>query len=159
MVNYRKYVTISIGLTVALMLYYLFLTGHSMQFITRWTALISYMALGIIDLPVSIDGVIISTQGFSVRIIRECTVVGPVLVMGMGIFSYPASFRRKAWGVVWGTLIMLLLNQIRIASLFFIGIKFPVLLEVAHLVIWQGILIAIGIVIWLIWVEKADSAA
>jgi len=159
MVNYRKYVTISIGLTVALMLYYLFLTGHSMQFITRWTALISYMALGIIDLPVSIDGVIISTQGFSVRIIRECTVVGPVLVMGMGIFSYPASFRRKAWGVVWGTLIMLLVNQIRIASLFFIGIKFPVLLEVAHLVIWQGILIAIGIVIWLIWVEKADSAA
>ena len=159
MVNYRKYVTISIGLTVALMLYYLFLTGHSMQFITRWTALISYMALGIIDLPVSIDGVIISTQGFSVRIIRECTVVGPILVMGMGIFSYPASFRRKAWGVVWGTLIMLLVNQIRIASLFFIGIKFPVLLEVAHLVIWQGILIAIGIVIWLIWVEKADSAA
>lgn len=159
MVNYRKYVTISIGLTVALMLYYLFLTGHSMQFITRWTALISYMALGIIDLPVSIDGVIISTQGFSVRIIRECTVVGPVLVMGMGIFSYPASFRRKAWGVVWGTLIMLLVNQIRIASLFFIGIKFPVLLEVTHLVIWQGILIAIGIVIWLIWVEKADSAA
>ena len=151
--------TISIGLTAALMLYYLFLTGHSMQFITRWTALISYMALGIIDLPVSIDGVIISTQGFSVRIIRECTVVGPVLVMGMGIFSYPASFRRKAWGVVWGTLIMLLVNQIRIASLFFIGIKFPVLLEVAHLVIWQGILIAIGIVIWLIWVEKADSAA
>ena len=159
MVNYRKYVTISIGLTVALMLYYLFLTGHSMQFITRWSALISYMVLGIIDLPVSIDGVIISTQGFSVRIIRECTVVGPVLVMGMGIFSYPASFRRKAWGVVWGTLIMLLVNQIRIASLFFIGIKFPVLLEVAHLVIWQGILIAIGIVIWLIWVEKADSAA
>ena len=159
MVNYRKYVTISIGLTAALMLYYLFLTGHSMQFITRWTALISYMALGIIDLPVSIDGVIISTQGFSVRIIRECTVVGPVLVMGMGIFSYPASFRRKVWGVVWGTLIMLLVNQIRIASLFFIGIKFPVLLEVAHLVIWQGILIAIGIVIWLIWVEKADSAA
>ena len=159
MVNYRKYVTISIGLTAALMLYYLFLTGHSMQFITRWSALISYMALGIIDLPVSIDGVIISTQGFSVRIIRECTVVGPVLVMGMGIFSYPASFRRKAWGVVWGTLIMLLVNQIRIASLFFIGIKFPVLLEVAHLVIWQGILIAIGIVIWLIWVEKADSAA
>ena len=159
MVNYRKYVTISIGLTAALMLYYLFLIGHSMQFITRWTALISYMALGIIDLPVSIDGVIISTQGFSVRIIRECTVVGPVLVMGMGIFSYPASFRRKAWGVVWGTLIMLLVNQIRIASLFFIGIKFPVLLEVAHLVIWQGILIAIGIVIWLIWVEKADSAA
>ena len=159
MVNYRKYVTISIGLTVALMLYYLFLIGHSMQFITRWTALISYMALGIIDLPVSIDGVIISTHGFSVRIIRECTVVGPVLVMGMGIFSYPASFRRKAWGAVWGTLIMLLVNQIRIASLFFIGIKFPVLLEVAHLVIWQGILIAIGIVIWLIWVEKADSAA
>lgn len=159
MVNYRKYVTISIGLTAALMLYYLFLIGHSMQFITRWTALISYMALGIIDLPVSIDGVIISTQGFSVRIIRECTVVGPVLVMGMGIFSYPASFRRKAWGVLWGTLVMLLVNQIRIASLFFIGIKFPVLLEVAHLIIWQGILIAIGIVIWLIWVEKADSAA
>ena len=151
--------TISIGLTAALMLYYLFLTGHSMQFITRWSALISYMALGIIDLPVSIDGVIISAQGFSVRIIRECTVVGPVLVMGMGIFSYPASFRRKAWGVVWGALIMLLVNQIRMASLFFIGIKFPLLLEVAHLVIWQGILIAIGIVIWLIWVEKADSAA
>ena len=151
--------TISIGLTAALMLYYLFLTGHSMQFITRWSALISYMALGIIDLPVSIDGVIISAQGFSVRIIRECTVVGPVLVMGMGIFSYPASFRRKAWGVVWGALIMLLVNQISMASLFFIGIKFPLLLEVAHLVIWQGILIAIGIVIWLIWVEKADSAA
>ena len=159
MVNYRKYVTISIGLTVALMLYYIFLTGHSMQFITRWTALLSYMALGIIDFPVSIDGITISTQGFSVRIIRECTVVGPVLVMGMGIFSYPASFRRKAWGVLWGTLIMLLVNQIRIASLFFIGIKFPVLLEVAHLVIWQGILIVIGIVIWLIWVEKADRAA
>ena len=151
--------TISIGLTAALMLYYLFLTGHSMQFITRWSALISYMALGIIDLPVSIDGVIISAQGFSVRVIRECTVVGPVLVMGVGIFSYPASFRRNAWGVVWGALIMLLVNQIRMASLFFIGIKFPLLLEVAHLVIWQGILIAIGIVIWLIWVEKADSAA
>ena len=140
------------------MLYYIFLTGHSMQFMTRWTALLSYMTLGIIDVPVSIDGVIISTQGFSVRIIKECTVVGPLLVLGMGIFSYPAPFRIKAWGLVWGVLIMLLVNQIRIASLFFIGVKFPVLLEVAHLVIWQGILIVVGIVIWLLWVERVDSA-
>ena len=130
-----------------------------MQFMTRWTALLSYMTLGIIDVPVSIDVLIISTQGFSVRIIKECTVVGPLLVLGMGIFSYPAPFRIKAWGLVWGVLIMLLVNQIRIASLFFIGVKFPVFLEVAHLVIWQGILIVVGIVIWLLWVERVDSAS
>ena len=159
MLNYRKYVTISIALLAALVLYYLFLTGHSMQFITRWTALLSYTTLNMINSPVTIDGVIISAQGFSVRIIKECTVVGPVLVLSMGMLSYPTDFKRKIWGVIWGTLILIALNQIRIASLFFIGIKYPILLEVTHLIIWQGILIVIGIIIWLLWVEKADRGA
>ena len=156
--KYRHYVTMTLSLLVALILYYFFLTGHVIQFIPRWTALITYSTLGVIDIPVSINGVILSTQGFSVMIVKECTAVGPTLLLVMGMLGYPAPLSRKFWGVLFSVLGLFLLNQVRIASLFLIGINFPSVLEVSHLIIWQGILVLTAVIIWIVWVDRVDRA-
>ena len=91
-------------------------------------------------------------------IVKECTAVGPTLLLVMGMLGYPAPLSRKFWGVLFSVLGLFLLNQVRIASLFLIGINFPSVLEVSHLIIWQGILVLTAVIIWIVWVDRADRA-
>ena len=50
-----------------------------------------------------------------------------------------------------GVLILLAVNLIRLISLFSIGVDEPELFELAHNVLWRGVMIATVAILWLSW--------
>lgn len=52
-----------------------------------------------------------------------------------------------------GTLCLLLLNVVRIVSLYYSGVYCPRMFEVLHVDLWQPVFILLPLVLWLMWVR------
>ena len=146
----------ALSLMTASLLYYGYLSSSISEFAERWTDLASYVFLKIIGVKVQIHGTILSSSDFTVRIIDECTAVGPILLMSGAILAYPTSGIRKLQGIVAGTLLLAILNLFRIVNLVWIDAHYPDFMEVAHLVIWQGIIVLTAIIYWFLWAERSE---
>jgi exosortase/archaeosortase family protein len=56
-----------------------------------------------------------------------------------------------------GLFILFLLNIVRIASLYIVGIHYPDLFESMHLAIWQVAFIFVAILLWFLWLRYVVS--
>ncbi len=74
------------------------------------------------------------------------------------IAAYPASLRAKLIGLVGGLAAITVLNLVRMISLFYIGAYFPQYLDMAHLLIWQGVMILSVVILWLFWAQRWGQA-
>jgi exosortase H (IPTLxxWG-CTERM-specific) len=96
--------------------------------------------------------------GFAFQISRGCLGVVPLVLLAAGILAYPASGRKKLWGLVAGLPALAALNLVRLAQLFVTGVRWPGAFDVAHAVVWQVIVVLATLGIWLAWVRWADAA-
>ena len=54
-----------------------------------------------------------------------------------------------------GTLFLLLLNVVRIVSLYYSGAYYPRMFDVLHIDLWQPMFILLPLVLWLMWVRRS----
>ena len=82
---------------------------------------------------------------------------GLVFVTVIGLFyvaavlALPAPVRRKLVGIVVATLLLQVLNFVRIVSLFCTGVHFPSAFELMHIHFWQPVFIFAALLLWGIW--------
>jgi len=91
---------------------------------------------------------------FALRIIRECTAESPLVLLLAAILAYPCGLREKAVGLAIGVPSILLLNVVRLASLFWVGIVRPDLFDAAHVLVWQSLMVLAVVGLWLLWVRQ-----
>ncbi len=91
---------------------------------------------------------------FTVNIAEGCNGIYALFIFMAGIIAYPSSIRHKLYGLAIGIPFIMLLNYIRIISLWYAGTYAPNLFKVMHLYIWETIIIALGGILWLFWYEK-----
>jgi exosortase H (IPTLxxWG-CTERM-specific) len=103
---------------------------------------------------VEVDGTLISSADFSMRIVNECTGIVAMLILLSAVIAYPAKIKQKALGAAIGIPALFLLNLIRLVTLFYIGAFLPDFFETAHLLVWQSLMILAVVVIWFIWARK-----
>ena len=126
---------------------------------------VSSIALEILGNPVSPDGAVIATNGLVVVIAQQCTAIELLLVFSALALVCPVSMRARAFALLLGIPALCVLNLIRILSLLLIGMDFPQYLDIAHLVIWQTIMVVAAFLMWLLWlrwaynVERNDKLA
>jgi exosortase H (IPTLxxWG-CTERM-specific) len=99
-------------------------------------------------------GTAIVSPRFAVNIRTGCNGLETIYIFAAGVLAFPASFRRKLWGLLLGALAIQLLNVVRIVSLFYIGVYFPEHFEDSHIVIWQAIVILFGVALFLLWADR-----
>ena len=68
-----------------------------------------------------------------------------------GVFAFPASWRAKLVGAAAGVTLLMVLNLIRIISLFYIGVYWPKMFETAHIEVWQALFVGLTLLLWLGW--------
>lgn len=116
---------------------------------------VSGIALEFLGIPVSLDGAVIGASGFLAVIAQQCTAIELLLVFSALALVCPVSLKARAWALLLGIPALCLLNLVRVISLLLIGIGFPQHLDMAHLVIWQTIMVVAAFTMWLLWLRWA----
>lgn len=116
---------------------------------------VSGIALEFLGIPVSLDGAVIGASGFLAVIAQQCTAIELLLVFSALALVCPVSLKARAWALLLGIPSLCLLNLVRVISLLLIGIGFPQHLDMAHLVIWQTIMVVAAFTMWLLWLRWA----
>ncbi len=98
-----------------------------------------------------VTDVTIRSSEFAIAIRRGCDAVEPTGLLWGAILAFPGSLRRKLVGMIAGTIILQLLNLVRIVSLFLIGSHLPALFPSAHLEIWPAMFIIVAIIFFVWW--------
>ena len=90
---------------------------------------------------------------YSVQIKQGCDALQSSVFLMFAVLASPfrLSLRSRLPFVIVGTLFLLLLNLVRIISLYYTGVYFPQAFEAMHLDVWQPVFIFVPLVLWIVW--------
>ena len=93
-------------------------------------------------------------SGFAYEIYYRCLGFLFVIIFTAAVLSYPRSIRKKVYGIVLGVPVLLMLNFIRLVTLFYVGVHHPVAFDFVHTFFWNIILFIVTIGLWLGWLRS-----
>jgi exosortase/archaeosortase family protein len=130
------------------------ITSQPFHGFMAFTANITGILLNVTGRGVTVSDTIVSSTQFAFQIVDLCTAIMPMMILTAAVLAFPSTIKEKAIGILVGLAGIFLVNEIRLVSLFFIGIYIPDIFETAHLLVWQSLMILLAIGLWLLWVYK-----
>jgi exosortase/archaeosortase family protein len=94
---------------------------------------------------------LVHPSGFGYEIGFNCTGIIPAGLLATAILAANGPMRAKAWGAAIGAVSVLLLNLIRLVSLFYIGALAPRFFSAAHSVVWQALTVLFVAGFFYVW--------
>ncbi len=121
-------------------------------YITGTNAIIGSALINIFGYGTSVDGALIQGD-FIMNVKRGCDAIEPIGLATAIILAYPTLIKNKLKGVLVGISVLLLINLIRIVTLYMTGIHTPKLFEVMHLEVWQFLFIMLAVIYSILWIR------
>ncbi len=121
---------------------------------TGWVAHASGIALNLIGQGITKDGTILRNDAFAVNIRNGCNGVETMLIFGAAVLAFPASWRARALGFVFGMAAIQGVNLVRVVALFLTGAYYPSFFDASHTVVWQTVVVAFGVLLWIVWADR-----
>ncbi|SRR5712692_3871394 len=84
---------------------------------------------------------LVHPSGFGYEIGFACTGVIPAGLLATAMIAAGGPLRARLCGAMMGAVGVLVLNLIRLVSLFYVGVLFPRAFGIAHSVVWQGLIV------------------
>jgi exosortase/archaeosortase family protein len=112
---------------------------------------VSAAILRLLGVDASVAGATISSPQFSVRIWAGCDALEPFGLYAAAVIASPVPVLFRSIGVLGGAALFFGINQLRIVSIFFVGIYAPDSFETFHLDVWQTAFVFLVVVVWLLW--------
>lgn len=100
---------------------------------------------------IRVMGNAVSGGVYAVRVDRGCDASTPIALFASLILAFPAALRRRLLGVVAGVPVLVGLNAVRIASLYWIGAYHRDLFFVIHTDVWQAVFVLAALSLWALW--------
>jgi len=102
-------------------------------------------------------GTNVSSPRFGLQVKDGCDAIQPIafFLFAMLASPVPVRLRSRIAPILLGTLGLLLLNLVRIVSLFYAGVYFPSAFETLHIDVWQSVFIFLPLTFWLVWAQGA----
>lgn len=146
---------------VACILFYI-LTNMSWFHVVRAPLLsfysnVSAVLLNIFGYGIDADGEMLRSEAFTVSIEEGCDAVAPSILYVISVAMFPIAWKFKWKGILYGLLAILVLNIIRIISLYLTGVHLPSLFDFMHVDFWQAIFIVFTVGIWIYWMRWATT--
>ena len=140
---------------------------HVIEPFTAGVAKASGAVLSAIGQGTQMQGTVIRSPRFAVNIKNGCNGVEAMIIYFAAVLAFPAPWRSKASGLLFGFLAIQLVNLLRVVALFLTGVYLPKLFDSSHTVIWQTVVILAGVLLWIVWANRlapparpdADAAA
>ena len=97
-------------------------------------------------------GAALSVPGvFGYEITAGCTGLVASAVLTASIVASPGTVAAKVWGLLLGVPLVLAVNLLRLAHLFYLGIHAPWRFALAHSIWWEGAVVLVTFTTWLAW--------
>ena len=154
----RRQVLFLVKFGVLLLLFYVAVAlqpvdQHVIRPFTEGITQISGATLRLLGQPVVVTGTIIRGK-FAVDIHNGCNGVEAIVFVCAAMFAFDAPLRRRLLGALVSAIVLQTLNIIRIVTLYLIGIKRPEIFETAHLAIWQTLMFAAAVFLFIAWTSR-----
>lgn len=125
--------------------------------VVPYTGLIASLAGAVLSLlgeDIVVRGCEIASPRFTVVVYNGCNGLVTSLIFGAAVLAYPARWRARLEGLLAGLAAIQVINQVRIVSLFYVGIFLPRFFNEAHILVWQSVVILSGVCLWLLWAHR-----
>jgi exosortase/archaeosortase family protein len=116
---------------------------------------ITHSALGLINIQSSYNGTIINLPGISLEVMFGCNGIEAVMIYSVAVIAFPADWKKKLTGIIAGFILIQIINIIRIVALGYSAVHFKALFKIIHIYVAQGIMIAVALGIFLIYLNYA----
>jgi exosortase H (IPTLxxWG-CTERM-specific) len=98
-------------------------------------------------------------SGFSIRVMDTCNASNVTVLLWAAILAFPAPWTAKGKGLAACTVAIHVLNLLRIISLFYLGQVSQKWFEIAHLYVWESLIVLFTLVIFWFWVQHTYRSA
>lgn len=98
---------------------------------------------------VASGGVLSGSFSMSIRV--GCDGLQAMAILLCAVLAFPGSRLRKAVGVLAGIAVLLVLNLLRIVTLYLAGVSLPEYFQMLHVHAWPAVLILAALVLWITW--------
>jgi exosortase/archaeosortase family protein len=126
--------------------------------IALWATWLSGIILNGLGWQTSVFDTTLVHQQVSVQVAKGCDGLVASMIYFAAVMAFPATFPRKAIGLLMGFVAIQILNQARIIALFLTLIYLPDVFEDMHVYVTQSLVIAFGVVLWYFWAERIAKA-
>lgn len=145
-------------------LYWLLMSSHGERsqwniedFMTRSVVWVSGQILTLLGIAVQIEGAILRTSGFGVRVLSGCNGMEAIVMYTAAVLAYPVSWRAKGIALLVGFPVIQVVNIARILGLLMVGQYWPTLFHDAHVFVAQGVMICMVAALWFWWIDCYGS--
>ena len=128
-----------------------FVKEHLIPPYLQFYARLSGDVMEIFGEDVSVTGSTVSSPRYSVNIKRGCDAMQPSILFIAAVLASPVVMWPKVPGLILGLLFLLVMNLVRVVSLFYIGVHYPSAFDVMHHDVWQAGFIFLAILAWTLW--------
>ncbi len=126
--------------------------GHFHQPLSELIARISAPLLGILG-DAEATGTYLTFDGFSAEVAEACNGIVPTYIYVAAVLAFPTGWRNHLAGVALGVPAIFVVNILRVLSLMLLGAYWPAAFDRVHIYVWQALVIALALGIWVFWAE------
>jgi exosortase H (IPTLxxWG-CTERM-specific) len=125
---------------------------------TKGVVAATVKVLKILSVPCTYEGSVIQLPAIALDVKFGCNGLEAVMIFSVAVIAFPSSWKKKLTGIAAGFVIIQTLNILRIAALAYSGIHFKNLFEYIHIYVAQGLMIAISLAVFFIYLHYAKKS-
>lgn len=126
---------------------------------TRGVVFITARVLGILSIPCTVHNSILQMPAISLDVKFGCNGLAAVMIYSVAIIAFPATWKKRLAGILAGFVVIQIINILRIAGLAYAGIHFRSLFEYIHIYVAQGLMIAVSLGLFFVYLRYAKPNA
>lgn len=128
-----------------------FMNKGFLPYYMKLNARMSAAVLTLLGEEASANGTMVVSPRYQVDIRHGCDAIEPSALFVAAVLAFPARFMLKIPGLLFGTVVLSIINLFRIVTLFYTGIHFRSLFEFMHEDVWQSLFVLLALVLWVLW--------
>jgi exosortase H (IPTLxxWG-CTERM-specific) len=95
----------------------------------------------------------------SLTVAKNCDAMDVTLLFAAAVVAFPARWSRRLIGIAAGVAALAIVNVLRIASLYFVGLRWPSAFETIHAEVWPLAIVVLAATAFLAWSRWAQAPA
>ncbi len=125
---------------------------------SKGVVILTSKVLEILGIPSTYQGSVIQLPSIALDVRFGCNGLEAVMIYAVAVIAFPSPWKKKLMGILGGFVVIQVINIIRIASLAYSAIHFKSLFEYIHIYVAQGLMIAVSLGIFFVYLNYAKNS-